>query len=167
MPESVNGLAFGLLAVALLLGAFSMVSTRNVVHAGYWLLETLVATAGIYLLLSAEFLAIAQLMVYAGAVAVMVLFVVMLTLRRREDAERSLDFSWGPLIGAIALGGGVMLALREMRVPPATLPNVTPGVAELGRVLYTTWVLPFELASLVLLVALVGAVWWATGGERR
>ena len=167
MPESVNGLAFIVLAAAVLFGAFNMMWTRNVVHAGYWMLETLVATAGVYLLLSAEFVALVQLMVYAGAVAVLVLFVIMLTLRRREDAERGLDFAAWPLAGAVLLAGGIFAALWGYAPPPAKMPATTPGVDALGRALFGTWVLPFELASLVLLVALVGAVWWALGGERR
>ena len=167
MPESVNGLAFIVLAAAVLFGAFNMMWTRNVVHAGYWMLETLVATAGVYLLLSAEFVALVQLMVYAGAVAVLVLFVIMLTLRRREDAERGLDFAAWPLAGAVLLAGGIFAALWGYAPTPAKMPATTPGVDALGRALFGTWVLPFELASLVLLVALVGAVWWALGGERR
>ena len=167
MPESVNGLAFIVLAAAVLFGAFNMMWTRNVVHAGYWMLETLVATAGVYLLLSAEFVALVQLMVYAGAVAVLVLFVIMLTLRRREDAERGLDFAAWPLAGAVLLAGGIFAALWGYAPPPAKMPATTPGGDALGRALFGTWVLPFELASLVLLVALVGAVWWALGGERR
>ena len=167
MPESVNGFAFIILAAAVLFGAFNMMWTRNVVHAGYWMLETLVATAGIYFLLSAEFVALVQLMVYAGAVAVLVLFVIMLTLRRREDAERGLDFAAWPLLGAALLAGIVFAALWAYAPPLTKMPRTTPDVAALGRVLFTTWTLPFELASLVLLVALVGAVWWALGGERK
>lgn len=167
MTATVNGVAFVVLAAAVLLGAFNMMSTRNVVHAGYWMLETLVATAGIYLLLAAEFVALVQVMVYAGAVAILVLFVVMLTLRRREDAERSLDFSWPAFAGAIFFALGIGTALWGYKPAAVQYPAVTPGTAELGKQLFTTWLLPFELASIVLLVALVGAIWWALDGERE
>ena len=82
-------------------GAGAMLLSRNVVHAAFWLLEVMVAVAGLFLLLSAEFLALVQLMVYAGAVSVLVLFTVMLTLRRREDAVRPLGLSWAA--GGLAL----------------------------------------------------------------
>jgi NADH-quinone oxidoreductase subunit J len=167
MPETVNGLAFGVLAVAVLGSAIMMMLSRNVVHAAYWLLASMLGTAGLYLLLSAEFLALVQVLVYAGAVAVLILFVIMLTLRSREEAVRPLDFSLAAFGLALAFGIAVYAALASAEPPTtATMPETTPGVLELGEKLFTTWVLPFELASLVLLVALVGAVWWA-GGERR
>lgn len=162
MPD-VNTAAFVVLAAAVVGGAVMMMATRNVVHAAFWLLEVLVATAGLYLLLSAEFLALVQLLVYAGAVSVLALFVIMLTLRRREDAERPLDFS--PLGAALALAFGAIL-LFALRGFHAAAPQAAPpalGVGALGKLLFTNWVVPFEIASLVLLVALVGAVWWARG----
>ncbi len=167
MTETVNGTAFAILAAAVLIGAFNMMSTPNVVRAGYWLLETLVATAGIYLLLSAEFVAVVQLMVYAGAVTVMVLFVIMLTLRSREDAERSLDFDWRALAGAVLFAVAMTWSLWRFRPVRPPFPPAAPGTVALAKIMFTTWILPFELASVVLLVALVGGVWWATGSDRR
>ena len=167
MPETVNGIAFAVLAIAILGSAIMMMLSRNVVHAAYWLLACMLGTAGLYLLLSAEFLALVQVLVYAGAVAVLILFVIMLTLRSREEAVRPLDFSLSAFGLAVAFGVAVYAALAASDAPStATMPDTTPGVLELGTELFTTWVLPFELASLVLLVALVGAVWWA-GGERE
>ena len=95
MSQTLSGVAFYLLAFAALYGAISMMATRNVVHATVWLLEVMLATAGIYLLVGAEFLALVQVLVYAGAVAVLTLFTVMLTLRRREDAVRPFPTAWG------------------------------------------------------------------------
>jgi NADH-quinone oxidoreductase subunit J len=167
MPETVNGITFAVLAVAILGTAIMMMLSRNVMHAAYWLLACMMATAGLYLLLSAEFLALVQVLVYAGAVAVLILFVIMLTLRSREEAVRPLDLSLSAFGLAVAFGVAVYAALAASDAPStATMPDTTPGVAELGTELFTTWVLPFELASLVLLVALIGAVWWA-GGERE
>ncbi|MBE0476624.1 MAG: NADH-quinone oxidoreductase subunit J [Coriobacteriia bacterium] len=166
MSDTVALVPFALLALAAVGGAVGMLASRNVMHAAFWLLGAMLATAGLFLLLSAEFLAMAQVLVYAGAVSVLLLFVIMLTLRRREDAVRPLDAS--PAAAALAVGFGGLLYLSVTRfVPPtAEMPPVAPGVAGLGRVLFTEWVLPFELASLVLLVALVGAVWWSGGGRR-
>ncbi len=165
MPDGVNVVAFVLLASAALGGALMVMLSRNVVHAAFWLLDALVATAGLYLLLSAEFLALVQIMVYAGAVSVLVLFVIMLTLRRREDAERPLDIS--PLGAGLALtfAAVLMAVLATMRPALATPPAAMPGIAALGQALFTKWAVPFEIASGVLLVALVGAVWWAGQGD--
>jgi NADH-quinone oxidoreductase subunit J len=165
MGETVNPIAFIVLASCALGGAIMVMVSRNVVHAAFWVLEVLVATAGIYLLLSAEFLAVVQIMLYAGAVSVLVLFVIMLTLRSREDAERPLDFS--PLGAGLSLafGAALIAALASMRTPAPVMPASAPNIARLGEALFTKWVLPFEIASGVLLVALVGAVWWAGRGD--
>ncbi len=166
MPETVNGVAFLLLAFSTIGGAVMMLSTRNVVHAAFWLLETMLATAGLYLLLDAEFLALVQVLVYAGAVSVLVLFTIMLTLRRREDAVRPFEPGWGGMALAALFGGAMLVAISRAQLPAAKLPEAPPTVADFGRVLFTQWAVPFEIASLVLLVALVGAVWWS-GGDRR
>ncbi|MGB4441870.1 MAG: NADH-quinone oxidoreductase subunit J [Coriobacteriia bacterium] len=164
MSETLPAVAFYILAFAVLGGAVMMMATRNVVHATFWLLEVMVATAGIYLLLSAEFLALVQVLVYAGAVAVLTLFTVMLTLRRREDAVREFPVGWGALAIAALLTGGVLLVLSRFDPVIAAMPETVPGIEVFGTEMFTTWALPFEIASLVLLAALVGAVWW-TGGE--
>ncbi|MEN6429974.1 MAG: NADH-quinone oxidoreductase subunit J [Coriobacteriales bacterium] len=166
MSETVNGAAFFLLALASIGGAVMMLATRNVVHAAFWLLEVMLATAGIYLLLSAEFIALVQVLVYAGAVSVLVIFTIMLTLRRREDAVRPFEPSWGSAIVAALFGGAVMFAVAKARFATGTMPARTPGVAEFGHAMFTQWMVPFEIASVVLLVALIGAVWWS-GGDRR
>ncbi|MHB1017470.1 MAG: NADH-quinone oxidoreductase subunit J family protein [Coriobacteriia bacterium] len=166
MSQTLPAVAFYLLAFAALYGAISMMSTRNVVHAAVWLLEVMLATAGIYLLVGAEFLALVQVLVYAGAVAVLTLFTVMLTLRRREDAVRPFPVAWGSLGIAALFTGGMLVALNRFCAVPSEMPAVAPGIEEFGRELFTTWAVPFEIASLVLLTALIGAVWW-TGGDDR
>ncbi len=166
MSETLPALAFWLLAAAAVGGALAMVITRNVVHAAFWLLEVMVATAGLFLLLDAEFLALVQILVYAGAVTVLTLFVIMLTLRRREEAVLPQDPVWAGLVVAALFAGMVVLGLARFEPVLASLPESPPGVEAFGEALFTTWALPFEVASLVLLAALVGAVWWA-GGDRR
>lgn len=161
MSESVNAIAFGLLALAAVGGALGVLASHNVVHAAFWLLELMLAVAGLFLLLSAEFLALVQVLVYAGAVSVLLLFVVMLTLRRREDAVRPLDASWPAAALAAVFGGMVFVALARFTPVVAEMPATAPDTAAIGMRLFTDWVLPFEVASLVLLVALVGAVWWS------
>lgn len=165
MHENVSAVAFGLLAVASAGGALGMLLTRNVVHAAFWLLEVMLALAGLFLLLSAEFMAMVQLLVYAGAVSVLLLFVIMLTLRRRDDAIRPRDWSWLAAGMAALFGGFVLSAIARFEEPVARMPRVAPDTAAFGKALFKTWALPFEIASLVLLVALVGAVWWSKEGE--
>jgi len=166
MPEGVALLPFLVLAIAAVAGALMVVLSRNVVHAAFWLLEVMMAVAGLFMLLSAGFLALVQMMVYAGAVSVLVLFTVMLTLRRREDAERPLDLSWSAGIIAFGVLAALGAALASFDVPQVFAPSLTPGVFEFGSALFTERALPFEIASVVLLIALVGAVWWAGGEER-
>lgn len=168
MTETVNGAVFLALSFATIGGAVMMLSTRNVVHAAFWLLEVMIATAGLYLLLSAEFLALVQVLVYAGSVSVLVLFTIMLTLRRREDAIRPFEPGWPAGVLAALFGGAVLFAAERFfsQPRPGVMPETVPDVAAFGEKLFGTWAVPFEIASLVLLVALVGAVWWS-GGEGR
>ncbi len=169
MPETVNGVVFGILALASIGGAVAMLTTRNVIHAAFWLLEVMLAVAGLFLLLSAEFLALVQVLVYAGAVSVLMLFVIMLTLRRREDAIRPLDASWGAAALALLFGAIIYVGVAASSFTLGAMPDEVPDVEALGTLLFSLdggWVFPFEIASLVLLVALVGAVWWSKEEDR-
>jgi NADH:ubiquinone oxidoreductase subunit 6 (subunit J) len=161
MPETIPALPFVVLAALTLLGAFMVVLSENVMHAAFWVLEVMMSVAGLFMLLSAGYLALVQILVYAGAVSVLLLFTVMLTLRSREDAVRSLDLSWTAGAVALAVLAAAVAAIGAFRPVAEHAPSITPGVAEFGRLLFTRWVLPFEIASVVLLIALVGAVWWA------
>jgi NADH-quinone oxidoreductase subunit J len=162
---TVDGVAALIIAAVVLGSALGMLTSRNVVHAAFWMLSSMLGTAGIYMLLSAEFVALVQIMVYAGAVAVLLLFVIMLTLRRREDAIRSRDFSWPALAIAALFGALAFVGVRGATLTPRAQALTAPGIEEFGRLLFTKWMLPFEVASLLLTVALVGAVWWS-GGEK-
>jgi len=167
VPSDVNGIAFAALALATIGGGLAMLSTRNIVHSAFWLLEVSVAAAGIYYLLGADYVALVQLLVYAGAVAVLVIFSIMISLRRREDAVRPRDFSW--YAAALGVVFFALMALALSRHVPATaaMPAALPDLAAFGRVMFSAagWALPFEVASLVLLAALVAAVWWTREGE--
>jgi NADH-quinone oxidoreductase subunit J len=167
VPSDVNGIAFAVLALATLGGALAMLWTRNIVHAAFWLLEVSFAAAGIYYLLGADYVALVQVLVYAGAVAVLMIFSIMISLRRREDAVRPRDFSaFAAVLGAVFFA---LMAVVLVRHAPATvaLPVALPDLRAFGRVMFSAagWALPFEVASLVLLAALVAAVWWTREGE--
>ncbi len=155
----------GVDAVMLALGAVAVgagamvVGTRHVVRAGLWLVVSLGAVAGIYLALGAEVVAWVQVLIYVGAVVVLLLFAVMLT-RAPIGASDDLDRSrWpGALIGggaALGLGALFVDAYRWTRVPG----GVPGGGADtIGAAVFTDWVLPFEVLSVLLLSALVGAI---------
>ena len=144
-------------AVATGAGAM-VVGTRHVVRAGLWLVVALGAVAGIYLVLAAELVAWVQVLIYVGAVVVLLLFAVMLT-RAPIGASDDLDRSrWPGLLvgGGSGLGLAVLLAdaYRWMKVP-----GLTNGAADqVGGDIFQSWVLPFEVLSVLLLAALVGAI---------
>ena len=143
-----------------------VVVTRNVVHAALYLLVSLVSVAGLSLILFAEFLALVQVLIYGGAILIVLLFAIMLT-RTAEYPYISDNKQW-PLAAVAAAAVGVVLgaAFLESNLPE-TSPN-SPAFADLATSLFTTWAIPFEVASLVLLVALIGAIIIArTGGDSR
>jgi len=160
MPESVAVVPFVVLSAGVLGGAVLVLLSRNVVHAAFWVLEVMLAVAGLFMLLSAGFLALVQIMVYAGAVSVLLLFTIMLTLRSREDAVRSLDLSWQAGVIALMVFAAIWTTISGFQLAIPTAPAITPGVADFGKLLFQGWALPFEIASVVLLIALVGVVWW-------
>jgi len=138
--------------------ALLVVATRHVVRAGLWLVVTLGAVAGLYLVLAAELVAWVQILLYVGAVVVLLLFAVMLT-RAPIGARHDLDRPGWP---AFLVGGGTGLGLAVLLVDAYRWTRVdTPptGSAELlGTEIFRSWVLPFEVLSVLLLAALVGAI---------
>jgi len=153
---------FIILAVLSIGGGLGVVLTRNVVHAALFLLVSLIAVAGVYLILFAEFLALVQVLIYGGAIIIVILFAVMLT--RSSDYPRISDNKQWPLAAVAAL------ALLGVLVPSFVINSVEGTKAQsasftgIGESLFTTWAVPFEIASLVLLVALIGAIIIAGSG---
>ncbi|MET7393704.1 NADH-quinone oxidoreductase subunit J [Dactylosporangium sp. NPDC005572] len=148
----------GALGAVALGSGLLVVTTRHVVRAGLWLVVALGAIAGLYLVLTAELVAWVQVLLYVGAVVVLLLFAVMLT-RAPIGASDDLDrVRWpGLLVGAGSGAGLAALLIDAFRWTRTDLPE--PGTAErLGAALFRTWVLPFELISVLLLAALVGAI---------
>ena len=153
---------FYTLAAILLFASIRVITTRNPVHAALHLVLAFFTAAGIWLLLEAEFLAIALVLVYVGAVMVLFLFVVMM-LDINIDKLREGFWEYLPMAGII----GLLMAVEMVMVlsgkyfiaaKVASKPANYSNTAELGRVLYTDYLLPFELASVVLLVAIVAAI---------
>jgi len=154
---TVDLLLVALSAVALGAG-LRVVTSPMLVRAGLHLVLCLAAVAGMYLVLSAELLAWVQVLIYVGAVVVLLLFAVMMT-RSPLDAGADLD---RPGVAAPLLGGGAALGLGALLVDAYRWMSVSlpdPGTAErLGAALFRSWVLPFEVVSVLLLAALVGAI---------
>jgi NADH:ubiquinone oxidoreductase subunit 6 (subunit J) len=151
--------AFGLLAGA---AGLLAVTSRHVVHAALWLVVSLGALAGVYLVLGAEVVALVQLLVYVGAVVVLVLFALMLT-RAPIGVRTDLDAGRGQRVAAALagvslaglLGGTLLVAVGDATVTPDL---ATGGPVPIGVAIFGGWALPFELLSLLLLAALVAAL---------
>lgn len=155
--------AFGLLALG---AALAVVTTRRIVRAGLWLAVAFAGTAGAALVLTAEFLAWVLVLIYVGAIVVLLLFATMLT-RAPTDASTELDRARWP--GALAAGGAA-LVLGSVLVAAfgwrrVDLDDRASGdAAAMGEEIFANWVLPFEVLSLLLLSALVGAIVVSTRG---
>ncbi|MDT3669890.1 MAG: NADH-quinone oxidoreductase subunit J [Aromatoleum sp.] len=156
---------FYVLSAIMVLSALRVITARNPVQAALFLVLAFFTAGGIWLLLAAEFLAIVLVMVYVGAVMVLFLFVVMM-LDINLDRLRQGFWSYlpvGTLIGVLLVVemalvlGGRYFGLEAMPTPPAAQGGYS-NTRELGRLLYTDYVYPFELASLLLLVAMIVAV---------
>jgi NADH-quinone oxidoreductase subunit J len=154
---------FYIFAALTVLAALRVITARNPMHAVLFLVLAFISSSGIWLLLEAEFLAIALVLVYVGAVMVLFLFVVMM-LDINLDKLREGFWSYFPLAAAVGaamalemaliLGGKYFGAVTSAPKHEAGYSNT----ADLGRVLYTEYVYPFELASVILLVAIVAAI---------
>ena len=147
---------FVIVTILTLGGALGVVATRNVVHAALFLLLSLLGAAGVYLLLFAEFLALVQVLIYGGAVIIVVLFAVMLT--RSSEYPRITDNRQWPLALITAAALSVILGAAFWLAPDLATEPQAPAFTGLAASLFTKWALPFEIASLVLLVALIGAI---------
>ena len=153
---------FYVLAAILLFAALRVITTRNPVHAALHLVLAFFTASGIWLLLQAEFLAIVLVLVYVGAVMVLFLFVVMM-LDINIDKLREGFWSYLPLAGTV----GALMAIEMAMIlgnkyfiaaESVSRPATYSDTAALGKVMYTDYLLPFELAAVVLLVAIVAAI---------
>jgi NADH-quinone oxidoreductase subunit J len=161
-----QAIAFYVLSTLILGFAGLVVSTRNTVHAVLYLVLNFLAVAALYVLLTAQFLAVIQVLVYAGGIVVLYLFVVMLVNLKRppEDHSAPQRRSWigFGLSALVLLELGVIIGYGS--VAQAGPPNAQNSdlamynVEKIGMLLYTDYLIPFEVASMLLLVAMVGAI---------
>jgi NADH-quinone oxidoreductase subunit J len=149
---------FYLLALLSIVSAIGVVVVPNVVHAALFLILSLLATAGFYILLSSEFLALVQILVYGGGVATIILFGLMLV-RGRELPEVGPGGQWPiGLVASLVLGAGLLTAVLGSDWPRQTGDVTMVSIETLAGALFRDWLLPFEIASVVLTVALIGAI---------
>ena len=137
-------------------GALGVVMTRNIVYAAFALLLALVGVAGVFLLAFAEFLALVQVLIYGGAVVIVFLFALMLT--RIQDFAHLTDNRQWPIAALVAIAIFGLLAAAIVGTSVRTIEREGVDFETLGDTLFAQWAVPFEVASLVLLVALIGAV---------
>jgi len=152
---------FYIFAAVAVVAALSVVAQRMPVHSALSLIVVLCSVAVVYLLLGAEFIAVIQVIVYAGAIMVLFVFVIMLLNAGRETpSHRSRIAGWlgAPLVAAFLLE--VLLAIWKQYPAGASNPaaKVDAGPAAIGQLLFRSYVLPFEVTSILILVAILGAV---------
>src|SRR3989338_4902863 len=138
-----------------------MVTRQNPIHSALWLVVCFFAFAGLFVLLSAHFVAAIQILLYAGAIMVLFIFVIMLLNFQKEELKaKSLRFS-GFLAGGAVLYLIILLSLAFLKEPNFVFSSLRDGFGEVspvGTLLFTRYLVPFELTSVLLLVAIVGSV---------
>jgi NADH-quinone oxidoreductase subunit J len=161
-PSGAVGVAFWVLGALTVIGAVLTISRRNPVTAAVSLVGTLVCSAGVFLLLHASFMAVIQVLVYAGAIMVLFVLVVMSVEHPEHEELGFLRGTAAKVVGIAALGWllfrmGLVVMGPEVR-PPSTVPADWGTVSSISRLLFSDYLFPFEAISLLLLTAIVGAV---------
>jgi NADH-quinone oxidoreductase subunit J len=153
--------AFALIALIAVGSAVGLIVKKNPIHGALFLVVNLGSIAALYLMLGAEFLAAAQVIVYAGAIMVLFVFAIMVLIPGKEetgpDPRRRLRL-WALPAGAVLFLLVVGLLVRPGPVPAPARPPVAGGVEAIGRLLFTDYLFPFELTSILLLAAMVGVL---------
>jgi NADH-quinone oxidoreductase subunit J len=160
-------IAFYSLATLALIGGVLAVRLRNLIHAVLSLILFFLALAGLFILLCAEFIAAVQILVYVGAIGILILFAVMLTPNVTGIADRV--YSRGSWWGLLIAGGVLAFLLQSIRDTKieSTVPRGILHTGELGKVLMTNYVLGLEIIALLLTAALIGAVVIAQGDPKK
>jgi NADH-quinone oxidoreductase subunit J len=157
---SISEILFWILATGTLFSALMVITSKNPVYSVLWLIVTFFTISGHYILLNAQFLAIVNIIVYAGAIMVLFLFVIMLmNLTKDTEPQKS---RWLKIIGALAGGCLLLILVAALRNTEEQMTELGTGdiglIQNLGKILFTEYVVPFEIASILFLSAMVGAV---------
>jgi NADH-quinone oxidoreductase subunit J len=151
-----NSVAFLIIAIITLSGAFAAATLRKLIHAALCLVIAFIGLAASFFLLGAEFVGLVQVFVYVGAVAVLIVFTILLT-RREVNGTRGIN--WGGAIVALAVFGGLLWTILKTKSLAISAPQIEPlTVKRIGEVLMTDFVWPLQCVGLVLTAALIGAL---------
>jgi NAD(P)H-quinone oxidoreductase subunit 6 len=162
LAEGVQIVSFGILSVMMIAGALGVVLFSNIVYSAFLLCGVFTSIAGLYLLLNADFVAAAQVLIYVGAVNVLILFAIMLV-NKREDF-RTIPNAWVRQVATAVVCAGLFALLGTMVVSTPWVIVATTGapaessIVTIAKHFFTDYLLPFELASVFLLMAMVGAI---------
>jgi len=151
-----NSAAFVVIAILTLAGALAAATLQKLMHAALSFAVTFVGIAAFFFLLGAEFVGLVQVFVYIGAVAVLIVFTILLT---RRDVEKDRGFNWTGVVVAVAVFGGLIWAILETQSLPMAAPEIPAlTVKRIGEVLMTSYVWPLQCVGLLLTAALIGAL---------
>jgi NADH-quinone oxidoreductase subunit J len=151
-----NSVAFILITILMLTAALAAATLRKLMHAALSFAVALVGLAAFFFLLGAEFVGLVQVFVYIGAVAVLIVFTILLT---RRDVEKDRGFNWSGVAVAIAVFGGLIWAILKTQSVSIAAPQIEPlTVKRIGEVLMTNYVWPLQCIGLLLTAALIGAL---------
>ena len=157
-------LIFLSMAITAIIASLLMVTRKNPIHSALFLILNLICVAVLYILLYSQFIAIIQVIVYAGAIVMLIIFVIML-LDLEEELRSRLKISYSKVIGGILaflffIGLGYSLIAKSIsgKVGPFTPDKLSSNVKTFGEILFTQYLFPFEVISILLVVAIIGAV---------
>lgn len=161
-----SAVLFYAVSVLVVLSSLMVVFLRNVIHCAMALVASLFLIAVLFLMLHAPMVSVLQVLVYAGAIMVLFLFVIMFLNPTTAEPRRKVWWGFGSLAALMLAGGlAVLLTNGESTAEPAVATEIFGSPEMLGKTLFTDFVLPFEIASVLLLVAIVGAVVLARRGN--
>lgn len=152
-------LIFGFVSLITLGAAVAVVTNKNILHSAFYLVLAFVGVAGIYVLLEAPFIAVVQVLVYIGAIAILIVFAIMLTRRIMSKDLEQRNAQWVlAALGGFALFGVMGWIVYSVNWPVAEAAVPEDTITILGQELFSTYVVPFEIVSVLLLAALVGSI---------
>jgi len=168
MTFSGEFIAFMGLALVAIIGGVLLLNLGKVIHMVVALIFTFVAIAGIYVLLSAEFVAAVQILIYSGAITIIMLFGIMLT--KHDDDNEPKTGKWRKLfllLGILGFAFAVYIGIYNFDIEQAPSKLHENNTFQIGEALYSKYIIPFELTSVLLLVALVGAIILAKNDKKK
>lgn len=160
--------AFFLLSLSAILGGVMMLNSTKVMHMMLSLVFTFISIAGIYVLLSAEFVAVVQILIYSGAVTILMIFGIMLTKHDVESEKPKRNWrNIAAVFGILAFGIVMFLGINKLSIDSQDVDLATNNTKNIGLTLFQNYLVPFEVMSVLLLIALVGAIILAKSDDKK